>query len=382
MSYADGYCIFITIKPYIDYYKTIYDFPLMKYMINPNYKLSWSLEDVKPLHTCYTHYKTKFENLDATIKIDKNTQTQYLAEFIKNRCILEDKIIHETCCGFSVLGETLLDYSKNTHLIGYDINSELLAKNTKHFDKKLAISKLEDKNTVKCKSNRASFKMLNFLDESITVQNTGNEIITCLHGCGQLHRNIISSMIEQQYNGAFFIIPCCYHKFLTTEKYKLYNYDCLLSAKMLKTIALSSNNEATSKYKNKYTKQLLMNIKANLLIKYLIANNLIPFASIPDTTQIDYFARHIKEHGYFTLKKIPYNDTDDEPNWNKILKIIFGCDIIIYSMYENIIQEQHTHALQILDKILFENHNILLQLSKLHRLKRKMRIISYSFLSM
>ena len=34
-------------------------------------------------------------------------------------------------------------------------------------------------------------------------------------------------------------------------------------------------------------------------------------------------------------------------------------------MYENIIQEQHTHALQILDKILFENHNIFLQLSKL-----------------
>jgi len=213
------------------------------------------------------------------------------------------------------------------------------------------------------KTNKASFKEVDLLIKSITFENTGNEITTCLHGCGQLHRNLILSMIEQKYNGAFFIIPCCYHKF-NENNYKLFNYDCYISNKMLKTIALSSNDTSTLTIEHKHIKQLLMNIKVNLLIKYLITNNSIPFSLISDTTSINYFLEHIKEHKYFTLKKIPYNDSD-ENNWNKILKIIFGIDSIEYSMYKNIIADQHEKALQILDKILFEKYNILVQLSKL-----------------
>jgi hypothetical protein len=171
------------------------------------------------------------------------------------------------------------------------------------------------------------------------------------------------SMIEQKYNGAFFIIPCCYHKF-TEKQYKLFNYDCDISSKMLKTVALSSNETSTLTMEHKHPKQLLMNIKSNLLVKYLIANNQIPFTLVTNTKSMDYFIRHINEHGYFALKKIPYNDCD-ENNWNKILKIIFDSDAIKYSMYKDIIDDQHKQALHILYKILYEQHTILVQLSKL-----------------
>ena len=362
MSYADGHCIFITIKSFITNYQTLNDFPLVKYIINPDCDLNYTLEDLKPLHTCYNYYKTKFETLETITCVGKNTQTQHIAEFIKTHCVLDGKIIHETCCGFSVLGETLLYTATNTQLLGYDINPELLIKNTKHFNKKLAIS-TQTTETKPIHTNKASFKQIDLLSRGITFENTNNEIITCLHGCGQLHRNIIMSMIEQKYNGAFFIIPCCYHKF-TERQYKLFNYDCEISSKMLKTVALSSNDTPTLTIEHRHTKRLLMNIKANLLVKYLIANNRIPFTLVSNTTSMDYFIRNIKEHGYFTLKKIPYNDCD-ENNWNKILKIIFNSDAIEYSMYKDIIDDQHKQALHILYKILYEKHNILVQLSKL-----------------
>jgi hypothetical protein len=375
MSYADGHSIFTTIKPYIAKYQTIFDFPLLKYIINPDFDLNYTLEDLHPLHACYNYYKNKFETLESTTRncvgcackagciscIGKHNQTHHIAEFINKYCILEDKTIHETCCGYSVLGETLLDASKNTKLIGYDINPDLLIKNTKHFEHKLNKTKLN--NPIYNNTNTASFKLIDLLSSEITFENTGSEITTCLHGCGQLHRNLITSMITQKYNGAFFIIPCCYHKF-TANQYKLFNYSGEISSKLLKTVALSSNDTATLTIEHKHSKQLLMNIKANLLVKYLIANNLIAYSSLSSTTAIDYFIGNIKEYGYFTLKKIPYNDTD-ENNWNKIFKIIFESDLIKYSMYENVINNQHTKALQILDKILFEKHNILVQLSKL-----------------
>ncbi len=181
-----------------------------------------------------------------------------------------------------------------------------------------------------------------------------------------MHRNLINSIIEQKYNGSFFIIPCCYHKF-GDNQYELLNYKCKISSKLLKTVALSNNDSDTLTLEHKHTQQLLMIIKANLLIKYLLENNLLSYLSkdsISKNSILNYFITSIKENGYFTLKKIPYNDTD-ENNWNKIFKIIFGNDKINYSMYEKTINEQHTKAITILHKILFEKHNILVQLTKL-----------------
>jgi hypothetical protein len=133
MSYADGHAILTTIKRYIEYYQTIYDFPLLKYIIEPDFNLNYRFEDLKPLHSCYDYYKNKFETLETynIVGSKKTLQTNYITEFIKKHCTLQDKIIHETCCGYSVLGETLLDKSQNTKLIGYDINNDLLIKNSK-----------------------------------------------------------------------------------------------------------------------------------------------------------------------------------------------------------------------------------------------------------
>jgi len=73
MSYADGHCIFITIKSFITNYQTLNDFPLVKYIINPDCDLNYTLEDLKPLHTCYNYYKTKFETLETITCVGKNT---------------------------------------------------------------------------------------------------------------------------------------------------------------------------------------------------------------------------------------------------------------------------------------------------------------------
>jgi hypothetical protein len=367
MSFIDGFCISSIIAPYIDKYQTIYDFPLLKYIINPEYELNSGDDDLRPLHSCYEYYRKKFETLEYTHpeQSKKSMQTVHIANMIKKYCILEGKQIHETCCGLSVLGETLLDTAKHCQLIGYDINDELLAKNTKQFAKKLKHSTTPD--NTNANTNNAGFQHLDMLKDidKLRFTNNGNEITTCLHGCGQLHRNLITSLIEQQYNGAFFIIPCCYHRF-TDDHYKLYNYDMAISTKLLKTVALSSNDTATLTDDHKHTKQLLMNIKVNLLVKHLMANGIIT----PEIGDSNYFVECIRKHGYFTLKKIPVNDTE-ENNWKKILKTIFEYDTyafpgtFTYNVCKDIILEQQARAQCILDKILFEKHNILVQLTKL-----------------
>ena len=343
MSYTDIHAITAIIRRYIDRYKSKFDMPFLKFIINPNAENS--IDDFNALHSCYEYYRNIFEKMDELNKLNeniskKNLQIKMIKRTITKSINLDNKTIHETCCGFSILGEELIKNSSNTQLYGYDINKDLLEKNKIDFGEK--------------NIKNVNFINMNLLIDKIVFKNDFNEVITCLHGCGQLHRNIIDMMIEQKYNGAFFIIPCCYYRF--TQNYTLYNIDFTIPHDLLETASLNNNSSDTLPQDHKHIRQMLMNIRLNLFVKYLIQNNIID-----DNYDV---VKIIKEYGCFTLKKINVK-LSEESIWNKIFTEIFMDGKIIYDDYKDIIDEQIMKAQKILVKILFEKYNILVQLSKL-----------------
>jgi hypothetical protein len=341
MSFADIKSIISVISRYTDKYKSREDLPFLRYIINPSSELM--CDDLEALHSCYEYYRSIFEKKTEKIKQNvskKNQQIEAIKQIITEHIDINDRIIHELCCGLSLLGETLIK-STNSKLIGYDINKDLLEKNKIDFEKK--------------KINSAEFKLCNLLEDKIKFDNTMNEVVTCLHGCGQLHRNIIDTLSEQKYNGSFFIIPCCYHRF--TQQYTLYNVHFNLSCDQLEAVALNNNSYILSD-EYKYVKYMMYNIQINIFVKYLIKNNLIK--------RKYKFMVYIQEYGYFTIKKIKVTGSKHEI-WNKIFTDVFedNLDRINYDDYKHIIDEQYVYCKEILDKILYEKNNILLHLTKL-----------------
>jgi hypothetical protein len=346
MSYTDIHAITLIIRRYVDRFKTKFDMPFLKYIINPN--IENLNDDFIALHSCYEYYRNIIENFEKVNELDKlneniskkNFQIKMIKQIITKSINLDGKTIHEICCGFSILGEELIKDTFNTQLFGYDINKDLLKKNTIDFEKK--------------NIKNVNFVNMNLLTDKIIFKNDFNEVITCLHGCGQLHRNIIDMMIEQKYNGAFYIIPCCYYRF--TQNYKLYNIDFVIPHDLLESVSLCNNSSDTLSHDHKHIKQMLFNIRLNIFVKYLIINNIIG-----DNYNV---VKIIKEYGYFTLKKINVN-LSEKIIWNKFFTEIFEDGKIKYDDYKDRIDEQIKEAHKILDKILFEKYNILQKLSKL-----------------
>jgi predicted TPR repeat methyltransferase len=192
--YNDCLKIISCIKPYFDQYNEKIKMPFVKNIINYNNLISSndqiilsndqiiSSNNNEILIQLFDHYTKIYDIIEET-KSKKHQQVHNIIKIIKE---FDFNNVHEICYGNSILGNEIMK-NKKIELYGYDINESLLEKNKKNI--------------------KGIFIKKDLLHENVQFTNNKMELITCLHGCGQLHRNLIDNIIKQKYNGKLMIIP-------------------------------------------------------------------------------------------------------------------------------------------------------------------------------
>jgi hypothetical protein len=360
--------ILLIIKKYIKKYNDIYNLPYYKniinqsekeeyfnysdYIINRNeslYNLINKNDELYPLISCYKYYNNLY-NYKGKSKAGKQDQIENIIKIIEDQDY-KYKEVHELCCGRSFLGKEIsLKFNKD--LIGYDINQTLL-----------------DYNINMMKSYNISSKFINkdLLNDDIEIEN--NSLITGLHCCGELHRNIIRSLVRKNFKGDFIIIPCCYDKHISKSikmnniKYKLLTCELEIPYQLLKSIVITP--KGTSKTKcSKYLQKRYLKIKSNLFYDYLIKNNII---DIELYKYLDIY--QYKERKYISIPDEFFVNKDynnEELFWITLLSNKnFNIESITYNNYKNIIDNLHIKTNNILNMISYEEYYLIEPLKKL-----------------
>jgi hypothetical protein len=315
------------IKSYLYEYDKKNKMPFIKNIINQS--INQKKSNNETLLEKYDYY-SKIYDIDEKIISKKQNQVHNIIKIIKeidldNNHQIEN--VHEICCGNSVLGNEITKNKKVT-LFGYDINELLLEKN-KQMMKGIFIKK-------------------DLLKETIQFKNDSTELITCLHGCGQLHRNLIDNIIQQKYNGKIIIIPCCYYKYNNND-YKLMNFDITIPFTLLKSASLNGIIEQNDNYK----KISLQKIKLNLLYDFLLKDKNI------SELMNEYNKYILEEYQNIKYISVPNKYTyykDDTIFWKNIFsnkefiigkysyenckQIIESFDILANTIYQHIFNEK------------------------------------------
>ena len=194
-------------------------------------------------------------------------------------------------------------------------------------------------------------------------------VITGLHCCGELHRNIIRSLVRKDFKGNFIIIPCCYDKHISKSikmnniKYKLLTCELEIPYQLLKSIVITP--KGTSKTKcSKYLQKRYLKIKSNLFYDYLIKNNII---DIELYKYLDIY--QYKERKYISIPDEFFVNKDynnEELFWITLLSNKnFNIESITYNNYKNIIDNLHIKTNNILNMISYEEYYLIEPLKKL-----------------
>lgn len=372
VSFADGQAILLVLKKYLEKYQTANDMPLVRFFSRTEElrdlpPLDYSFQDYLkvdpsnehyPLTQIFLHYSKLFEVDQPDLSKQKHNITTKdkqvnhilaIVDLINESEQKKIEDVYEMCCGRSVLGHAI--WSKlSIFLHGFDINQNLL-----------------DDDKILC-PNRSEFvqmdllkQMPSFCKEPTTGQNC---LVTSLHACGKLHRNIIDGLIEQKYEGKFIIIPCCYHKHVSTfEPYKLYSYDEKVPIDLLGAAARGiSASYLSMNFSSKHIRKMYFIIKVNLLFRYLIENKLI---TNYESSEINYLVTD----NFMRITKLNVEKTEvgkEEEFWSFIFhKFNLTDQDITYQKYKDIIFEQDALAQKIVTNVYTEKFFVISLVSRL-----------------
>jgi len=369
--------IFLIINKYIQKYNNIYNLPFYdsiinhleressfeynKYIINKDnslYNLITPNNDLYPLISCYLYYLEYYNNNNINSnKSGKQIQVNSIIDIIKNKNYNFNEI-HELCCGRTFLGKEI-SIKFNKDLFGYDINQDLLNYNynmMKNYNK-IIYSFIH--------SDLLSHNIFNYFNNN----NNNNKLITGLHCCGELHRNIIKSIVENKFMGNFIIVPCCYDKHMSKSikmndiKYKFFNFNIEIPYQLLKSIVITPKGSSHHKCQ-KYLFKRYLKIKSNLFYHYLITNNII---DLQHYKHLDIY--QFSDYKYISIPDEFFSNYDyhnEELFWNTLFSNKnFFITNINYINYKNIIDNLHTKTINILNNISYQEYYILEPLKKL-----------------
>ena len=380
--------IMLIIQKYIIKYQNIYHLPFYdsiinhkqkkdfyefnKYIINKDntlYNLIPSSNPLFPLISCYIYYNNYFNNNNYLHKSGKHTQIKGIIDIINHNNYNFDNI-HELCCGKTFLGKEI-STKFNKSLFGYDINQHLLDYNY------IMMNKYNNNNNNN-NNNKYKFIKKDLLNEEIIEKSENNEdkeeinkksLITGLHCCGELHRNIIKSIVKNKFDGNFIIVPCCYDKHMSKSikmndiKYKFFNYDLEIPYQLLKSVVITPKGNSENKCQ-KYLYKRYLKIKSNLFYHYIISNNII---NLDDYKHLDIY--QYSENKYISIPDEFFADSDYKTEkifWNTLFtNKNFMIENINYDNYKEIIDNLHEKTNSILNNISYEEYYLLEPLKKL-----------------